>query len=161
MTGNERDRLEALRELELDKNAEQSFDDITRLAANICDTPISLITLIDEDFQWTKSWYGLRLLENPRDNSICSHTIKTPNEVMVVENALDDDRFKSNPLVLGYPEVRFYAGTSLVTHTGHPIGAVCVIDSTPRKLNAEQLNALSALARLAMKLIYARTLNKK
>ncbi|MEQ8472786.1 MAG: GAF domain-containing protein [Marinoscillum sp.] len=161
MTSNERARLEALRELELDKNAEQSFDDITRIAANICDTPISLITLIDENIQWTKSRYGLSLLETKRDHSFCSHTIKTPDQIMIVENTLEDDRFKSSPLVTEDPKMRFYAGMSLVTNSGHPIGAVCVIDSEPKKLNPEQCNALTALSRIAMKLIYAKTLHKR
>lgn len=161
MTSNERARLEALRELELDKNAEQSFDDITRIAANICETPISLITLIDEKIQWTKSRYGLSLLATERDNSFCSHTIKTPDQIMIVENALEDGRFRSNPLVSKDPKMRFYAGMSLVTRTGYPIGALCVIDSEPRKLNPEQSNALAALSRIAMKLIYAQALQKR
>ena len=156
----ESDRLKALEELGLDRQPEQVFDDITRLAATICDTPISLITLIEADTQWTKSRYGLSLLETPRDCSFCTHAIKTPSELMEVYNTLEDDRFRNNPLVTEDPKMRFYAGMPIVTDKGLPIGAVCVIDGEPRKLSMDQRSSLSTLSKVTMQLIYARAVKR-
>ncbi len=157
----ESDRLKALEELGLDRQPEQVFDDITRLAATICDTPISLITLIEADVQWMKSRYGLSVLETPRDVSFCSHAINTPNELMEVPNTLEDERFRNNPLVMQDPKLRFYAGMPIVTDKGLPIGTVCVIDGEPRKLSMDQRSSLSTLSKIAMQLIYARVVKRK
>lgn len=159
---NEEKRLLELYSLNiLDTETEQDFDDVSRIAAIICDTPISLITLLDKDRQWFKSRYGLSLLETPRDISFCTHAIQKPDELMEVENTLNDPRFKDNPLVLDQPEMRFYAGMPIVTSGGLPLGTVCVIDQRPRKLSYDQREALMALSRLAMKLIYKRLLKEE
>lgn len=145
---NEEQRLRALREYAvLDSLPEQAYDDLTILASAICDTPIALITLLDEDRQWFKGNVGLEASETPRSIAFCSHAIMNPEEVMVVEDAEVDDRFAANPLVTGDPHIRFYAGAPLVTPTGESLGTICVIDREPRKLTAVQSEALKILSR--------------
>lgn len=149
-------RLAALRRLEiLDTVAEQSFDDLALLAAHICQTPISLVTLVDEKRQWFKARVGISVTETPREHSICTHAIQQ-RAVFTVRDTTLDERFAANPLVLGAPKIRFYAGAPLVTADGEAIGTICVIDSVPRELSREQLDALQALSRLVMKQIESR-----
>ena len=143
-------RLAALRRYRiLDTDPEQAFDDLTLLASYICEAPIALITLIDEDRQWFKSQVGLSGKETARDISFCTHAIERPQELMVVPNALHDSRFVNNPLVVDDPKIRFYAGAPLVTPDGYALGALCVVDRVPRTLTDEQLTALAALRRQA------------
>lgn len=145
---NESQRLEALRKYHvLDTLPEQSYNDLTTIAAQICGTPISLISLIDEDRQWFKSRYGIDAIETPRAHAFCAHAICQPDRVLVVPNALEDDRFVNNPLVTHSPNIRFYAGAPLVTSDGFTIGTICVIDHVPRQLTQQQLEALCALGR--------------
>src|SRR5438046_2749335 len=119
MPPDETQRLAALHRYGiLDTGPEAAFDDLTRLAATICGTPVSLITLVDECRQWFKSRYGTDLLETPRDHSFCSHTI-LQKEMFVVDDARQDERFADNPLVTGGPQIRFYAGMPLVTPDGY------------------------------------------
>jgi len=140
-------RMEALRRYEiLDTPAEAEFDDFTRLAAHICGTPIALISLVDADRQWFKSKVGLEASETPRGVAFCSKAIERKG-LMEVPNALDDERFRTNPLVTGAPNIRFYAGSPLVSPEGMAIGTLCVIDYTPRHLTAQQRDALEALGR--------------
>ena len=156
---------EALRLLELhglgilDTPPEQAYDDVVSLAAFICDTPIALISLIDEDRQWLKARIGVNEMETPRGIAFCSHAITNPDQLMEVPNALEDPRFVDNPLVTGGPEIRFYAGAPLVTPSGAALGTVCVIDRVPRKLTEAQSNALKALSRQVVQLLALRRAN--
>ncbi|HZH90355.1 MAG TPA: GAF domain-containing protein [Pyrinomonadaceae bacterium] len=147
---NEAARLEVLHEFAvLDTDPEQTFDDITRLAAYICHTPIAIITLVDAHRQWFKARVGLSLEETARDVSFCAHAIKQPGP-MVVRDALDDERFRNNPLVLADPYIRFYAGSPLTTVEGFSLGTLCVIDRYPREITPEQMAALRVLSQQVM-----------
>lgn len=147
---NETDRLNALRELEiLDSDPEEAFDRITRLAAYITDSPISAVSLIDEARQWFKSIHGLDVSETPREVAFCAHAILGEG-VMVVPDATRDERFANNPLVTSTPDIRFYAGAPLKSSTGFNLGTLCVIDTKPKDIPEDQLQALSDLALLVM-----------
>lgn len=145
---NELQRLSELYEYNLlDTLAEKDYDDITQIAAEICDVPISLISLIDHNRQWFKSRVGVELNETSRDVSFCAHAILKPNEIFVVEDSSKDDRFFDNPFVTGAPNVGFYAGVPLVTESGNALGSLCVIDTKPNHLTRDQEYTLKALAR--------------
>ncbi|MGA9972480.1 MAG: response regulator [Candidatus Acidiferrales bacterium] len=147
---NETARLDALqRYAVLDTLPEQEFDDLSRMAALICGTPIALVSLVDVDRQWFKSNIGMEENQTPRDVAFCAHAILQP-DVMVVPDALEDERFRNNPLVTGEPKIRFYAGAPLMTREGYALGTLCVMDRVPRQLSPEQLEALRALGRLVV-----------
>ena len=144
---NEAERLAALRETGLlDTPPEARYDDLARLAAFICGTPIALVSLVDANRQWFKARVGLAATETPRNQAFCSHAI-LESSIYEVEDALADDWFVDNPLVALPPNIRFYAGTPLVTRAGAALGTLCVIDREPRKLGPEQRAALEALGR--------------
>ena len=147
----ERRRLSALREYQImDTLEEQDFEEITAIAAEICGTPISLITLVDDQRQWFKSHLGLSTRETPREQAFCAHAINRPSELMIVNNPTEDARFHNNPLVTGNPHIRFYAGAPLVNSEGHALGTLCVIDQKPHTLTDRQQQTLRALANQAM-----------
>ena len=151
LPANEIARLEALRAYDiLDTPPERACDDLVQLAAQLCGTPIALISLVDTGRQWFKARVGLDACETSRENSFCAHALLQPGELFVVPDATADPRFAGNPLVTGEPRVRFYAGVPLVTPEGHALGTLCVIDRVPRELSAGQQSALGRLARLAM-----------
>ena len=133
----------------LDTDPEPSFDDLTHLASFICKTPIALITLVDEHRQWFKSKVGLSSEETSRDIAFCSHAI-LQTEMFVVPDALQDARFRDNPLVGGEPHIRFYAGIPLINEDGFALGTLCVIDKQPRSLSDAETSALKALSRLVL-----------
>jgi diguanylate cyclase (GGDEF)-like protein len=145
---NEAQRLAALKRYDvLDTEEEQEYDDLTTMAAAICDVPISVISLIDENRQWFKSRHGIDATETPRDEAFCAHAILRPDEIMEVPDSALDRRFAGNPLVTGGPKIRFYAGAPLLSAEGAAIGTICVIDQKPRELTPLQRKGLSALSR--------------
>jgi diguanylate cyclase (GGDEF)-like protein len=131
----------------LDTLPEQAYDDIVRLAAIICGTPMGFITMVDRERQWFKARLGVDVAETPRDISFCAHTLSHPDQVLTVGDARADSRFADNPLVTGEPHIRFYAGAPLVTPENHVLGALCVVDQVPRELSEAQREALTALSR--------------
>lgn len=144
---NERERLDSLIQCGLlDTEAEDVFDDLTRLAARLCDAPIALVSLVDAERQWFKSAVGLCEAETPRSWAFCAHAILQV-EPLVITDARLDPRTGDNPLVTGPPHIRFYAGVPLRTCDGHALGTLCVIDTVTRELPADQLQDLRSLAR--------------
>jgi GAF domain-containing protein len=143
----EKKRLKVLWQYEvLDTVPEALFDDLTELAACICEAPIALISLVDEKRQWFKSKVGTNINETSRDISFCSHAIQQ-SHLFIISDAAQDERFAQNPLVTSDPKIRFYAGAPLITPDGYAIGTLCVIDKVPRELRQDQKQALRILAR--------------
>src|SRR5512137_1912318 len=139
---NEAKRLKVLWQYEvLDTVPEEVFDDLTELAARICEAPIALISLVDEKRQWFKSKVGITVTETSRDVSFCAHAINQ-GSLFVVPDATKDPRFADNPFVVSDPKIRFYAGAPLITPDDQALGTLCVIDKVPRQLRPEQKQAL-------------------
>jgi signal transduction histidine kinase len=150
----ELERLNSLRSyLVLDSESDKEIDCLTELASEICDTPISLVSLVDSDRQWFKSKVGLQASETSRDIAFCAHAIVQSEEMFIIEDATKDDRFFDNPLVVNAPLVIFYAGVVLKSDTNYPLGTLCVIDNKPRKLSDKQIRALKTIARQIMNLL--------
>ena len=164
---NEAKRLAKLQSLDiLDTLEEQAYDDLTFLAAEICETPISLVSLVDQSRQWFKSHYGLDAKETPREYAVCGHAIHQ-DDLLIVEDTMLDERFVDNPLVVGGPNIRFYAGAPLILEHNIRVGTLCVIDQEPRILTEKQKASLKALSRqvvaqlnLRLKLKEMRALDK-
>ncbi|MBC7567025.1 MAG: PAS domain S-box protein [Pedobacter sp.] len=152
----EAERLKALHNYTiLDSGPEEDFDRVTKLASLICDMPISLISLIDEERQWFKSKLGLEVNETPKELAFCLYAI-AGSGILEVEDASKDERFKNNILVTGRPDIRFYAGCPLIDDNGYALGTLCVIDRKPRSLNTNQKEALAILAKEVITLIIER-----
>jgi PAS domain S-box-containing protein len=158
----EQERLNELNSLEiLDSPSEETFEEIVKLAAHVCGTPISLITLIDQTRQWFKAKVGLDIEETSRDVSFCSHAIaEEKDELFIVEDATTDERFHDNPLVTGNPNIHFYAGYPLKTSTGKKIGTLCVIDTKEKEFTEAQKTALQLLAKQVVKELELRKANR-
>lgn len=144
----------------LDTEPEPAYDDIVKLAAVICEVPIATVTLVDAHRQWYKARIGLTARETDREVSFCSWTVAS-DELLVVEDAREDLRFRDNPTVVGPPYLVFYAGAVVRAPSGHALGTVCVLDHEPRKLNRMQLACLEALARQVGALVASRIDNQR
>jgi diguanylate cyclase (GGDEF)-like protein len=140
----------------LDTDTEQAYDDLLMIAAGICGTAMGSVSLVDSDRQWFKAKLGLPVAQTSRDVAFCAHAILQPQQVMVVPDALEDDRFHDNPLVTGDPNIRFYAGAPLVGSDGEAVGTLCVMDSAPRQLNPAQIDAMARLSRQVVSLMELR-----
>jgi len=160
LTIDEAERLASLLQLDvLDSAPEQEFDDIVTLANAICGTPIALISLVDNKRQWFKARAGLDVQETHRDYAFCAHAILEKDDMLIVNDATKDSRFSESPLVLGEPNIRFYAGAPIINVDGQPLGTVCVIDTLARSLTQNQYDALTALARQCAALFQLRKIN--
>ena len=157
---NENNRLQDLHNSKLlDTPQEDEFDEIVKFASQLCNTPISLISLVDSNRQWFKARIGLDATETSRDIAFCSHAILQDN-LFEIRDTLNDKRFFDNPLVVEDPSIRFYAGMPLVTSTGSRLGTLCVIDSTPGHLTEMQKAGLKVLANNVIKIAELRIKNK-
>lgn len=154
---NELLRLEAVEKYQiLDTLPEKEFDDIAELAAFICDTPVSFITIIGANKVWHKARFGIDVPEVPREYSFCVHMMPNPTQQMVISDLTQDERFIANPLVVQDPNVRFYGGFPLVTDDGYLLGSLCVLDARPRELTEVQQRSLTLLAIRVMQTLNAR-----
>lgn len=150
---NEADRLKAVRRFDnYEFNLNKGLEDILALTAEICETPVAFLTLIDVDSQEFKVCRGMDVLQMPRDTSFCTHTIRESG-VMVVEDPLLDDRFSNIPLVVHQPHIRFYAGAPLATEEGQNVGTLCVLDARPKVLSESKRQMLAILAKQAIHLM--------
>jgi len=147
---NESARVAALQKYAiLDTEPERAFDDLVLLASFICNAPIALISLVDQDRQWFKAKVGVTVSETPRELAFCATAIRQ-TDLFVVPDTLNDERFRNNPLVTSEPNIRFYAGAPLINEEGFALGTICVIDRTPREFGSGQQAALKALSRLVL-----------
>ncbi len=157
---NETERLKQVNSYRIeDTITEKDYDDIAFLASAICGTPIALVTLMYQDRQWFKAAVGTDMKENKRELSFCTHAIAGDDDVMVVENATKDERFKHNPLVDGEPHLKFYAGASIVNKNGFCLGTVCVYDLVEKSLTEVQIQGLKILSERVMSLLELRKQN--
>ncbi len=158
----EQRRLNALHKLKvLDSPFETIFDTITRMASDVCGTPIALISLIDDKRQWFKSNIGLEgIKETPRDISFCQYTIENEG-LLEIQDATQDERFWDNPLVTGNPDIRFYCGVPIKLPLGENIGSICVIDVKPNCLNEHQRKTIEGLAKVVSQILVLREINLK
>ena len=158
----EESRLEKLDSYSiLDTLPEEDYDNLTAIAAQICGTPISLVSVLDDKRQWFKSHHGLATKETPKEYAFCAHAINETKDIFIIEDARKDKRFHDNPLVVNEPNVIFYAGVPLKSEEGLPMGTLCVIDNKPNQLTQKQLDSLQALARQVMNLFELREVKKR
>ena len=158
----EQNRLNALLKLKvLDSPFETIFDTVTRIASDVCGTPIALISLVDDKRQWFKANVGLECVtETLREISFCTHTIENDG-LFEVPDATQDERFWDNPLVTGNPDIRFYCGAPIKLPMGENIGSLCVIDTKPNYLNEHQRKTVEGLAKLVSQLLVLREISLK
>ncbi len=148
---NEKERQADLdRYLRFGRLPEEALSDITAIVAEVCDTPIAFVSLLSDDVQLLPAEVGLNAPQVPRTGSFCSHTILTPEDVLIVPDATLDPRFVESPFVTGEPYIRFYAGAPLVTPRGFPLGSLCAVDQVPRNIRPDQIKTLTKLARQVM-----------
>ena len=151
---NETERLQELNSFSiLDTLPEKDYDDITRIASEICNTKISLISFIDEDRQWLKSSHGYVASQTSRDKAFCAHAINGQDDLFIVQDAREDKRFCDNPMVTGHPNITFYAGVPLKSDKGLPLGTLCVVDNEAKSLSDSQKKSLQALANQVMNIL--------
>jgi len=156
----EKERLAALESYSiLDTIPEEDYDNLTAIAAEICGTPISLVSLLDDKRQWFKSRHGLGVTETPKEFAFCAHAINEDEDIFIVQDSRTDERFHDNPLVIGDPRVIFYAGIPLITENGLPLGTLCVIDHKPKLLSPGQIRSLKALSGQVLNLLKLRRSN--
>ena len=156
----EEKRLAALHSYDIANTiSETEYNDIAKLASAICGTPVSLVTFVDENWQWFKAKMGTDIEGTPRAIAFCEHSIRVADEVMIVEDASADPRFADNPLVTQDPNIRFYAGAPFTNDEGYTLGTVCVLDVVPRKLSAQQAESLQILSRQVSELLRTRRIN--
>ena len=149
----EQNRLEAVhRFTNLDDGITKELNDIVKLTAQICNTPVALVTLLDKEIQWFKASVGIDFTYTDIDLAFCNHTINQ-EEILMINDTTLDERYKNNPLVTGNPGIKFYAGSKLTTNDGFPVGSLCVVDYQQKSLTAEQLNALAVLSRQVINLM--------
>jgi PAS domain S-box-containing protein len=158
---NEAERIKAVRRYDiLDTGTESEFDDFTHIASQICGTTMATISLIDTAREWFKSKVGIEGEELPRELTFCGHALTT-NEIFEVPDALEDERFRDNPFVLGDPKVRFYAGAPLISPEGMNLGTICVFDRAPRMLTPAQRSLLTVLSRQVVNLLELRLASRR
>ncbi len=154
---NEAERLEAVESYGLmGTGPEKEFDDIARIASEICHVPISLITLIGDDMQWFKAHHGTDFVEMPREVAFCSYAIVEPDLPLIIQDLRLDERFREHPLVTGPTKVVFYAGVNLVNPEGFAVGTICIVDQKPHQLEVHQLETLKALANMVAQMFELR-----
>ena len=157
----EEQRLAALRSYDLlDTLPERDFDNLTLVAATVCNVPISLVSLVEADRNFLKSHYGLPFNESPRSTSFCGHAILDESSIFIIEDARKDPRFVDNPLVTEMNAI-FYAGVRLVNSDGYPLGTLCIFDVKPRTLTSKQKKALIAMAYQVVNLFEAKKRNRE
>ncbi|MBD0778967.1 ATP-binding protein [Maribacter sp. ANRC-HE7] len=156
----ENERLASLNSYSiLDTLPEEDYDNLTAIAAEICGTPISLVSLLDDKRQWFKSHHGVDATETPKEYAFCAHAINEDDDIFVVQDSRKDERFYDNPLVTGDTNVVFYAGIPLNSDSGLPLGTLCVIDHKPKLLSQSQINSLKILAKQVINLLQLRKSN--
>jgi PAS domain-containing protein len=156
---NEQGRLEELFEYQiLDTQPEKELDELAQVASAVCGTPVSVISFIDSARQWYKAKVGTDNVEVRREETFCQYTLNNPDELLIVENVFDDERFSNNPFVTSAPFIRFYAGAPLVSTKGNVLGTLCVFNTVPMRMSDIQRNALAILAKKVMHYLDARKL---
>ncbi len=150
---NDNDRLESLYTYYVAGEEEnEALNEIVQLTAEICNVPISMVTLIVKHEQIHKAKVGIDVTKIDRNHSFCAHSIQSPEDLLIIKDARQDDRFKKNPLVTGDPNIVFYAGKPIINSEGHFMGSLCVIDREPRELESFQLKAIEGLGRQAKRI---------